>query len=71
MIGAEPSCLISVHLTWNTETFEVELSMFQWLPNSLKGSSKTKGNYETKTMNFSNQRLGLNPEKKLVETGPC
>lgn len=71
MIGAETSGLISVHLTRNTETSEFKLSMFQWLPNSLKGSSKTKGNYENKTMNFSNQSLGLNPEKKLAETGPC
>lgn len=57
MIGAETSfCSISVHLTQNTETSDLELSMFQWIPNSLKGSSKAKGNYENKSSNFSNKQ---------------
>lgn len=54
-IGAETSYLISVHFTWNTGTSDLEFSRFQWIPNSLKGSSKTKGNYENSALNFSNK----------------
>lgn len=57
-------------LTRNTETSDLEFSKFQWIPNSLKGSSETKGNYENKTSQFSNERLSLNSEEKLVGTGP-
>lgn len=59
MIEAETSYLISVHLTWNIETSDLEFSMFQWIPNSLKGSSKTKGNYENKPLKFLKQTKGL------------